>query len=198
MTTKNEENLHSSPKAQQLSGNHTPNLLTPSSDHYDIDALSDAGTYIIEDDPDIVQDDITEQNNNSSSSFKRYANPSKHRHGTFDIHGMISSAAHTIHRPVVDSNIPTRDIPSPSLSNSSSLSSVHSFSNENDQSIQKDVENASENKSSNGLKSASNTLLQQKSTTPPKIQIKPAECFGKTLHKKTFLHVIYFSYFTDT
>jgi hypothetical protein len=178
MSTRDEENLQSSRKAQ-LSDHHTSNLLTPSSDYNDIDTLSDAGTYIIDDDINIEQDEQSEQKINSSSSFKRYVNPTKNRHGTFDIHGLISSKAHTVHRPVVDSNIPTHDLPSSSLSNSSSLSSLLSFTNDNDQNTHSDVENAAGNKLSNDMKTVSNTLLQQQSTTPPKKQIKPAECFGK-------------------
>jgi hypothetical protein len=134
-----------------------------SDNHHDIDTLSDAGTYIID-------DDESEQklNSSSSSSFKRYGNQTKTRHGTFDIHGLISSTAHTIHRPVVDSNIPKHDL---SVSSSSSNSSLHSF-NEDD--------SISETKSS----------LQQQST-PPHKQIKPPEAFSKKLQKIKFFFRIF-------
>jgi hypothetical protein len=130
MLTKDDENLHS------LSDNH-----------HDIDAISDAGTYIIE-------DDETEQKTNSSSAMKRYGNKTKTRHGTFDIHGLISSTAHTIHRPIVDSNISKQN-----LSCSSSNSSLLSF-NEIEESL-------------------SSFIPQQISTSPKQNQIKPAESFGE-------------------
>jgi len=131
-----------------------------SDNNHDIDTLSDAGTYIID-------DDESEQklNSSSSSSFKRYGNQTKTRHGTFDIHGLISSTAHTIHRPVVDSNIPKHDL-SVLSSSSSSNSSLHSFN---------DDDNISETKSS----------LQQQSI-PLHKQIKPAEAFSKKLKKENF------------
>jgi len=144
ITAKDEENLHSS------------------DNHHDIDALSDAGTYIIDDDESEQKLNLSSA---STSAFKRYGNQTKTRHGTFDIHGLISSTAHTIHRPVVDSNIPKHDL-SVLSSSSSSNSSLHSF-NEDD--------NISETKSS----------LQQQSI-PLHKQIKPAEAFSKKLKKENF------------
>ena len=135
------------------------------SDHHDIDALSDAGTYIIE-------DDESEQKFNpsvSSSAFKRYVNPTQHRHGTFDIHGLIASTSHTIHRPVVDANIPQED-----FSASSTDSSLLSFNE--DEEIKSSTQD--------------HCLIPAKQS-----QIKPAESFGKQC---TFLLSNFFSssYFT--
>lgn len=159
--------------------NHASPLLTPSSDHRDIDALSDAGTYIIEDDSDIARDDEPEQDleqpppeehepnetsqSNSSTSFKRYTKTRKNRQGTFDIHALSSSSSatapsHPVSRPVVDSNVPTHDL-SPSSSSSSanlsSSSSLLSLPTESDNSIRKEPEGAShyliDDKSSTGL-----------------------------------------------
>ncbi|CAF0852854.1 unnamed protein product [Adineta steineri] len=151
--------------------NHTSPLMTPSSDHHDIDALSDAGTYIIEDDLDIARDDEPEQdieqqneieeNNSSSTSspFKRYATTKKNRHGTFEIHAIssptssttttTSTTAHTVNRPIVDLNIPTHDLSSPSSSSSSSSANLSSSSSllslptESDNSVRKEPEGAS-------------------------------------------------------
>ncbi|CAF3855915.1 unnamed protein product [Adineta steineri] len=151
--------------------NHTSPLMTPSSDHHDIDALSDAGTYIIEDDLDIARDDEPEQDieqqneieeNNSSptsSPFKRYATTKKNRHGTFEIHAIssptssttttTSTTAHTVNRPIVDLNIPTHDLSSPSSSSSSSSANLSSSSSllslptESDNSVRKEPEGAS-------------------------------------------------------
>ena len=152
--------------------NHASPLQTPSSDHRDIDALSDAGTYIIEDDSDIARDDEPEQDleqpppppppeqeeldetsqSNSSSSFKRYTKTRKNRQGTFEIHALSATAAsstapsHTVSRPVVDSNVPTHDL-SPSSSSSSanlsSSSSLLSLPTESDNSVRKEPEGAS-------------------------------------------------------
>jgi hypothetical protein len=99
-------------------------------DHHESDTVSDAGTYIIDD------DDSEQKIPSSSSSFKRYVNPAKARHGTFDIHGLISSTSHTIHRPIVDSNLQKKD-----LSLSSSNSSLLSFNEdeENKSSIQNQI-----------------------------------------------------------
>ncbi|UJR33988.1 hypothetical protein I4U23_021403 [Adineta vaga] len=188
--------------------NHPSPLVTPSSDHHDIDALSDAGTYIIEDDLDIAHDDepeqdiepqndIQEQNSSPSSTsspFKRYATTKRNRHGTFDIHGISSSmtttsaAAHTVNRPIVDLNIPTHDLSSPSSlsssANLSSSSSLLSLPTESENNIRKEPEGAShkinDNQSSNGLayvRQRPNTLLSERPITPPQNQIKPAECF---------------------
>ncbi|CAF0776324.1 unnamed protein product [Rotaria sp. Silwood1] len=187
--------------------NHSSPLLTPSSDHHDIDALSDAGTYIIEDDVDIARDDepeqdIEQQNDtqdntsppSTSSSFKRYAATKKNRHGTFDIHGTSSKTTHTVNRPIVDLNVPTHDLSLPSSSSSSSSSansspssSLLSLPTETDNSIRKEPEGAShhiniDDKSSTGVIYAvqrPNTLLQQqpRCITPPQNLIKPAECF---------------------
>jgi len=119
--------------------NHATPVLTSSVDHHDIDALSDAGTYIIEDDIDIARDDEPEQDleqpeqnqtpeqTSSSSSFKRYTKTRKNRQGTFDIHAIVSTTtattteAQAVNRPVVDLNIPTHDL-SPSSSSSFKLS----------------------------------------------------------------------------
>lgn len=187
--------------------NHVSPLLTPSSDHHDIDALSDAGTYIIEDDIDIARDDEPEQDiependtqeqNSStlSSPFRRYAATKKNRHGTFEIHPLSSSTkSQTVNRPIVDLNIPTHDLSSPSSASSSpsssanlsSSSSLLSLPTESDNSIRKEPEGAShfiiDDKSSTGLiyaRQRPNTLLQQpRSITPPQNQIKPSECFG--------------------
>ncbi len=142
MTTKDEENLHSPPNVQF------------SDNHYDIDTLSDAGTYIIED------DESEQKIDSSSSSFKRYGNKKTHPHGTFDIRGLISPITHTIHRPIVDSNISNDDLSSLSTSNSSLLSL-----NEGEETF--------DNKSS----------LQEEST-PPQKQIKAPESFSKNKLKK--------------
>ena len=82
--------------------------------------------------------------------------PAKARHGTFDIHGLISSAAHTIHRPIVDSNLQKKD-----LSLSSSNSSLLSFNEEE------------EDKPSVPI------------PPPIQNQIKPPESFGKNI-RNTF------------
>jgi hypothetical protein len=198
--------------------NHASPLLTPSSDHHDIDALSDAGTYIIEDDIDIALDDEPEQDieqqndtqeQNSSSSlsspFRRYAKTKRNRHGTFDIHAILSpssppptttSVIHAVNRPIVDLNIPTHDLSSPSSSSSPNLSSSSSplsLPTESDISIRKEPEGAShyiiDDKSSTGLiyaRQRPNSLSQQqRSITPPQNQIKQSECFGR--QKKTNL-----------
>ncbi|CAM2700452.1 unnamed protein product [Rotaria socialis] len=195
--------------------NYTSPLLTPSSDHHDIDALSDAGTYIIEDDIDIAHDDEPEQDieqqtdiqeNNSppsistSSSFKRYAATKRNRHGTFDIQGVLSKTPQSVNRPIVDLHVPTHDLSSSSSSgttDSSSSSSLLSLPTENDTSICKEPEGAShhiiDDKSSTGLvyaRQRPNTLLpqQQRSVTPPQNPIKPAECFviSPTFETKPF------------
>lgn len=83
----------------------------------DLDTVSECGTYIIDDDP------LDEKN---TVSFKRYVRPEGFRHGTFDIHGLLSSTANTIHRPVVDANIPKGNLCfSSSSSSNSSLVSVN-------------------------------------------------------------------------
>jgi hypothetical protein len=203
---------HRSPNQSSYTNvlNHISPALTPSSDHRDIDALSDAGTYIIEDDIDIAQDDEPEQDieqendideqhspSSKSSPFKRYATTKRNRHGTFDIHA-----------PIVD--IPTHDLSSPTSSsvsaNSSSSSSLLSLPTESDNNIRKEPEGASHHiindKSSTGLvysRQRPNTLSQQKrSITPPQNQIKPAECFGKKNNLTKNYHCYFsFSYFTD-
>lgn len=160
--------------------NHASPILTPSSDHHDIDALSDAGTYIIEDDSDIARDDEPEQDleqpsasieheqNNlsqseSPSTFKRYTKTRKNRQGTFDIHALATSSSstvpsNTVNRPIVDSNVPTHDLSlssSSSSANLSSSSSLLSLPTESDNSIRKEPEGAShymiDDKSSTGL-----------------------------------------------
>jgi len=205
--------------------NHTSPLVTPSSDHHDIDALSDAGTYIIEDDIDIARDDEPEQDieqqneiqeHNSpslstSSPFRRYATTKRNRHGTFDIHRISSpttaATTHTVNRPIVDLNIPTHDLSSPSSSSSlsssanlSSSSSLLSLPTESDISIRKEPEGSSHHnatdKSSTAIiyaRQRPNTLLSQsqRSITPPQNQIKPAECFGIKGFNRT---IIFFSY----
>ncbi|CAF0763423.1 unnamed protein product [Adineta ricciae] len=204
--------------------NHSSPLVTPSSDHHDIDALSDAGTYIIEDDLDIAHDDEPEQDVeeeeerqqqqhndtqesissplSTSSPFKRYATTKRNRHGTFDIHGISSSSTatstHAVTRPIVDLNIPTHDLSSPSSSSSANLSSsssLLSLPTESENSIRKEREDGSHQingtKSSSGLayvRQRPNTLLSQRPITPPQNQIKPAECFviSPTLDTKPF------------
>jgi hypothetical protein len=84
---------------------------------------------------------------------------------------MISSAPHTISRPVVDSTIPTDDSPLSSSSPNSSLSSLHSIPTDNEDNILE--------KSSINTKQRPNTLLIQQSTILPPNQIKPAESFGE-------------------
>ncbi|UJR13378.1 hypothetical protein I4U23_000395 [Adineta vaga] len=167
MTSKNEQKIHS-----QFYDNKTSNLHTPSSDQHDTDALSDAGTYNIDDDDvDPIQDTKL---NPSSSIAKRYVNQSKTRHGTFDLRGIIPQTSHTVNRPVVDVNIPTRDL---SLSsNTSSASSLHSFVD--DDSIHSPSEIVFQNKSSSD---------QFSYTTSSKNQIKPAESFviSPTFEAKT-------------
>lgn len=156
--------------------NHTSPLLTPSSDHHDIDALSDAGTYIIEDDIDIGHDDepeqdieqqsdiqekISSQSNSKPSSFKRYAASKRNRHGTFDIQSISSKTTQSVTRPIVDLSVPSHDLSSTSSSSSSSgksgssSSSLLSLPTESDISIRKEPEGASQyiadDKSSTGL-----------------------------------------------
>jgi len=212
--------------------NHASPILTPSSDHHDIDALSDAGTYIIEDDIDIAlddepeqdieqQNDTQEQNSPSSlsSPFRRYATTKRNRHGTFDIHGILSppspspsATTHAINRPIVDLNIPTHDLSSSSSSSSANLSSSSSplsLPTESDNSIRKEPEGAShyiiDDKSSTGLiyaRQRPNSLSQQqRSITPPQNQIKQSECFGrkeKRIYFKILIKFLFsFSYFTN-
>ena len=74
-----------------------------------LDAISESGTYILDDDE------------KDTSSFKRYISSDKHRHGTFDIHGLFSSTSHEIHRPIVDGNLSGENL-SLSTSTSSLLS----------------------------------------------------------------------------
>ena len=207
---------YASQQQQQRSPNQSSytNVLNHAApvDHHDIDALSDAGTYIIEDDIDIARDDEPEQDleqpeqnqtpeqTSSSSSFKRYTKTRKNRQGTFDIHAIVSTTttattgAQPVNRPVVDSNIPTHDL-SPSSSSSSanlsSSSSLLSLPTESDNSIRKEPEGAShyiiDDKSPTGLiyaRQRPNSLSQQqRSITPPQNQIKPSECFGKRQKK---------------
>lgn len=180
----------SSPRQQRSPPNQSSNtnvfthaspLLTPSSDHRDIDALSDAGTYIIDDDIDIAHDDEPEQdieqqndtqeqeqqqqqNSPLSSPFKRYATTKRNRHGTFDIHALTSPSSsstktHAVNRPIVDLNVPTHDLSSPSSSassaNLSSSSSLLSLPTESDNSTRREPEGAShfiiDDKSSTGV-----------------------------------------------
>jgi hypothetical protein len=204
-TNSNFPSQHRSPNQSSYTNilSHISPLLTPSSDYHDIDALSDAGTYIIEDDIDIARDDepeqdieqqidSNEQNSSPSSPFKRYATTKRHRHGTFDIQQLAATATHPVNRPIVDLNIPTHDLSSPSSSpSSSSSSSLLSFPTESDNSVRKEPEGAShyiiDDKSSNGLvyaRQRPTNLLLQRSITPPQNQIKPAECFGKKERKK--------------
>jgi hypothetical protein len=127
-------------------------MLPKNDENLQSDTVSDAGTYIIEDDD--------SEKKLSPSSFKRYVNQAKNRHGTFDIHGLISSTAHTIHRPIVDSNLQKKD-----LSLSSSNSSLLSFN--------EDEEN----------KSSLTPPAENQIKPPTENQIKPAESFGKKLEK---------------
>lgn len=193
MTTKDEEKLHR-PTDVQISDHHKLNLNTPSSD---IDTLSDAGTYIIEDDIDTAQNNNSEQNRKSSSLLKRYVNPDKDRRGTFDIHGLVPPTTRTINRPIVDLHIPTHD---ESSSSSSLASSLISSPIENELNILKESEVSTQNKSSNSFSYVPNTLLQQRSITPPppppQNRVKPSECFGKnnSITELSFC-ILYFSYF---
>ena len=199
--------------------NHASPILTPSSDHHDIDALSDAGTYIIEDDSDIAHDDEPEQDleqpppsveqeqneisqSNSPSTFKRYTKTRKNRQGTFDIHALASSTVptNTVNRPIVDSNVPTHDLTlssSSSSANLSSSSSLLSLPTESDNSIRKEPEGAShymiDDKSSTGLiyaRQRPNSLSQQRSITPPQNPVKPSECFGKKFNQRSLKYSI--------
>ena len=181
--------------SQQRSPNQSsyPNILTqasplhtPSSDHHDADALSDAGTYIIEDDLDIARDDEPEpdidqptQENQieqptTSNAFKRYAKTKHTRHGTFDIHALTSSPStatttQTVNRPIVDLNIPTHDITSPSSSTSSanlsSSSSLLSLPTESDNSTRKEPEGASHYLPDDSTSSAALIYARQRPTS---------------------------------
>ena len=193
------------PSACTTTLNHSSPLVTPSSDHRDVDALSDAGTYIIEDDGDIAQDDEPERDlehvpdsndpasassSSVSSPFRRYVTTKRNRHGTFDIHGLPSPNVSVVNRPIVDSNPVPHDLSSPSSStssrHSSSSSSLLSFPAESDRHVRKEPEGAShhtmDDQSANTLvytRQRPATLLQQKRPiTPPQNPIKPAECFG--------------------
>lgn len=111
-----------------------------------LDTVSESGTYIIDDDDD--------QDEKINRSFKRYIRSDKHRHGTFDIHGLLSSTSHEIHRPVVDTNMLGENL---SMSSSSSSSSLLSSLNDEQVKI---------------------SVRSERSPTPTK-QIKPAEAFSK-------------------
>ncbi|CAF1178035.1 unnamed protein product [Adineta ricciae] len=165
MTTKSEAKITTSSNVP-FHDTTKPNIRTPSSDHPETDELSDAGTYIIDDDVDAVQDPKSKaQLVPSSSILKRYVNQTKTRHGTFELRGAIAQTIHTVNRPVVDANIPRRELSQ--SSNSSPASSLHSFSDDGDW-IHSPSEIAISNKSSDQL---------SHTTAPPKYQIKPAECF---------------------
>lgn len=182
--------------------NNLSPLATPLSDHRDIDALSDAGTYIIEDDGDIAQDAETEQdyepkedtNDHSSvstssvtSPFRRSITKRRNRHGTFDIQGLVSNNSQSVTRPVVDINSPHNDLSSSTASSKSSSSSLLSVPTESDSSPRKEPDGASNHLVSHQQspkeqlfhRPRPTTLLEQKRPiTPPQTQIKPAECFG--------------------
>ncbi|CAF4072921.1 unnamed protein product [Adineta steineri] len=177
MAAKGDEKLRSSSNGQ-LSDNNTLNFHTRSAEFHDIDVLSDAGTYIIDDDIDVIQTDISKQKiNPPPSTLRRYVNQTNNRHGTFDIHGLISPNPHTVIRPIVDMNIPTRDLSSSSSNSSSSSSSIHSFPDELEHTFHNDSTVQFQNNVSNNFNYERNTLLQQQLKTPPKNQIKPVECF---------------------
>ena len=203
---KDDSNTSQNRSSNQLSYvnvlNHSSPLLTPSSDHHDIDALSDAGTYVIEDDIDIARDDEDiEQKNDAqekisqtsttSSSFKRYATSQRNRHGTFDIHGVSSKLTHNVNRPIVDLNVSTHDLSSP-LSSSSS-SSLLSLPTESDNSIRKEPEDTShymiDDKSSTSVVYArQQSNKHQCPTSSSQNPIKPAEYFGNlSIENKLFL-----------
>ena len=174
-------------------------LHTPSSDHHDADALSDAGTYIIEDDLDIARDDEPEPDIDQPTQENQIEQPT-----TFDIHALTSSPStatttQTVNRPIVDLNIPTHDITSPSSSTSSanlsSSSSLLSLPTESDNSTRKEPEGASHYLPDDSTSSAALIYARQRPTslsqqqqpqhrpiTPPQSQLKPAECFGKNRH----------------
>jgi len=207
---KDDHQFRSSPQSScSNSFNLSTSLATPSSEqHRDIDALSDAGTYIIEDDADdVAQDDDPEvepeppvvtqpksapPQNPMSSPFRRYVSSKRHRHGTFE----IRTLAQTVHRPVVDTNTPTRDLSSPSSSSSSSRksscsSSLLSLPTETETSLRKEPEGAShhilDDKSSTNLNSNARER-PKRPATPPQNLIKPAECFviSPTFETKPF------------
>lgn len=166
-------------------------LRTPSSDYRDLDGLSDAETYVIEDAADVAQDDQPEQDVEENLQqttpvqqpmMRRYANRAKNRHGTFDIQGMLSAVANTIHRPIVDANIPTRDQTS-AISNSSTSSSLVSHSADLDSNL---ISTSSdEHQPAHTLghvqhrqRQRPTSLVEQQSHTPPQHLVKPAESFG--------------------
>ena len=90
---KDDDDVHFSSQYRSTNLNSSSSLVTPSSDQRDIDTLSDAGTYIIEDDADIAQDDEPEGEDvipptndpPTPSPFRRYVSTKRHRHGTFDL-----------------------------------------------------------------------------------------------------------------
>jgi hypothetical protein len=116
-----------------------------------------------------------------------------------------TTATHTVNRPVVDLNLPIRDLSSSSSSSSadiSSSSSLLSLPPESDISIRKEPEGASHyiinDKSSAGLiyaRQRPNSLSQKRSITPPSNQIKSSECFGKNLFFNNLHHALFFQLF---
>lgn len=122
----------------------------------DPDAVSDTGTYTIDDDGEPVQNI---KRNPTSSILKRYVSETKARHGTFELQGKIPTRSH----PVVDVNIPTRDLRSPTFSDASSGSSIHSIEDE--------------------------IHLQSPATPLKSNPVRPAECFGKRMHHQRLTHI---------
>lgn len=190
--------------------NVSSSLPTPSSEHRDIDALSDAGTYVIEDDVDVAQDDepdvesepkITAMpsvpqtiQDQTSSPFRRYVTSKRHRHGTFEIRTLAPTS--NVHRPIVDTQTPTRDLSSPSSSSNSSRksscsSSLLSLPTESDTSLRREPEGASHHLLDDQSSNNSNLNIRERTkrpVTPPQNPIKPAECFviSPTFETKPF------------
>ena len=177
--------------------NVSASLPTPTTEQRDVDALSDAGTYVIEDDEaDVAQDDEPEvepeppqpTQNQTPSPFRRYVTSKRHRHGTFEIRSLApTSTTQGVHRPIVDSTTPSRDLSSPSSSSGSSRksscsSSLLSLPTESDTSLRKEPEGAShhmlDDQSSN--LHLNSRQRSKRPITPPQNAIKPAECFGSS------------------
>ena len=168
-------------------------LRTPSSDYRDLEGLSDAETYVIEDEADVARDDQPEHDIEENLQqttpvqqplMRRYANRAKNRHGTFDIQGMLSAVANTIHRPIVDSNIPTRDRTSSSLVSHSAELDLNPISSPTE-----------EHNPTHTLlhvpqqQQRPTSLIEPSSRTPPQHLIKPAESFGMISDEESRRHV---------
>ncbi|CAF3591259.1 unnamed protein product [Rotaria socialis] len=171
-----EENLDFQSNAQ-LYDNEISNFLVPLSNHHDADALSDAGTYIIEDETDIQEDYEPEQKTNTLSSIKKNQNQTKYLHETFYMDRLGFSATPMINRPIIDLNVQTNSYDSPLLSQTSVGNNSHHS-----------IRNELEDKPYNCLIPSSTVQYQQKPVILPKMKIKPAECFviSPTLEIKPF------------